>query len=374
MRKIDSMIDAVPLRRQGSGARPRAISLSPTLFEGLVRSVLVAVCLGIVSGCDTNDNSEDYVPAKVEFRTRFLGADAFSGRASAEQADGFGMGGAVKLDTLVFIRGRQYEAFVRVYNRSEKDITSDFQFRAESIQAFYDLQGLEGVTLTVLDQETDYNRNYTGGNLLVGLRFLVETHLGYRESSGNLHFRLVEFPDGVKNGDTADGGSTEVEFTMPLRVNALAGPSPLGKITRSVITVKTEAGTTYSLTASNPAGLDNGVLQADTLFLPNQHVYTGTITLFDDDAGTELTPMIRAEAAYYQFDPSVFLSMFTDLEKDGLGLPFGQTFIFDPGASRIQADSFIKLMVFDPNFGEEKPFGEPGRTIMEYRAVLWVGQ
>jgi hypothetical protein len=262
---------------------------------------------------------------------------------------------------------------VRFFNRSGDDLTRDFQYHAENIQAFYETSGLEGLDLEVLDQETDYNRNYTGANLQVGFHFRLIGELGYRLSRGSMRFRLFEFPDGTKNGSTPAGGSELIDISMPFTIRALPGPTPVDRITRSVLTLESNTGETYVHTAANPNGLVNGAVSLDTLRVPQNLRFDGRIEFFDAN-GKDLTPGIRGEAEFFEVEPDVFIPMFTTLEQDDNGLPFGQTFHFDPETARIASDSFIRLKAFDPNFGGDKGFGTGGETLVEYRMVLLVGK
>ena len=337
---------------------------------GAPRVFLVVALLISIASCDGITAEEEPEFARVDFRLRRVDGQAFISSAAAEARPSFSDPASIVFDTLQVLRGNNYEGFVRFFDQDGKDITAEVSTQKENRQIFYTLQGTEGVSISVVDEEREYGRNEFGESLPVGLRFILFVPLDSRESRGAMRFQLVEFPSQVKNGVDARGGMTTVDFDLPIVVDPLPGPQPLDLITRAVLTMDPSDGSgTRTATIFNPNGLHLGAIEIDTLRLQMATRYDGRIQLFNDQTGEELTEQIQADAAFYQFFYGVFSFGTLIMDMDENGFPFGQTFTYDLGRTSGFNTGFVRLEQYDPNFGAEKVFSGSGQLLIDVQLM-----
>ena len=323
-----------------------------------------------VVGCDSITTEDDPVFASVDFRLRRVDGEAFIASAAAEARPSFSDPTSIAFDTLQVLRGNNYEGFVRFFDQDGKDITVEVRTQKENRQIFYTLRGTEGVSVQVVDKESEYGRNEFGESLPVGLRFILFVPLGFKESRGVMRFQLVEFPNQVKNGINAQGGTTTIDFDLPIVIDPLPGPQSLDLITRAVLTMEpSDDSGARTATFVNPDGLHLGAIETDTLRLQTATRYAGRIQLFNDRTGEEFTEQIRVDAAFYQFFYRVLSFGALNLDTDENGLPFGQTFTYDLGRASGFNTNFVRLEQFDPNFGAEKAFSGSGQLLMDVQLM-----
>lgn len=331
--------------------------------------------VAVAPGCDSgagDDQPGDL--ARMEIRLKRTDSQIIVSTGAIEFSADAPTGEAASVDTLKFTRGVDYKAEIRLYDDSGNIITGDIRERPEEHQIFLNLSGTDGVSLSITDSEDSYGVDEFGDNLPVGLKFDLNTSLGFRESSGELNIQLVEFPPETKNGVNTEGGNILVDAELPVVVDRIRpSPSDLPPITRAVINIESDTGPSLELIAENPNGLENGTAVVDTLRLPDDHTYSLSIRLFNDDAGEELTEIIQNDSEFYLFDYGFLQNDRMTLDRDSEDRTFGQSAILNLNGVQAFGDADIKLFVFDPNFGHMKGTMSEGREIMNYTIAVRIG-
>jgi len=138
------------------------------------------------------------------------------------------------------------------------------------------------------------------------------------------------------------------------------GPGEEELITRVVVTL-TAGGQTVTATADDPDG-DGANLQIDSITLAAGTTYTGTVELFDDINGEDITEEVEEEADEHQFFYTVGGGIAGRVsvavtDQDGNGLPVGLRFtvtVTDGGAASGTLNIVLSHFDEEPKNGTDR--------------------
>lgn len=170
-------------------------------------------------GCDTeNPTALTLVDIGVEKVILEL-TNASTGATTIYQWDNSSSDSAASsaTDTLRLAEDITYNGRLAFTDNSDADLSIQVEQNPEAFQVFYSFSGVDSLTLTITDEESDYEGgNQNGEDLAVGLKFEMIAHLAPADV-GVMVITLYHYATVAKTG-VDSGDEVYFEIGIPLTV------------------------------------------------------------------------------------------------------------------------------------------------------------
>lgn len=339
----------------------------------IARLCIFALCVFILSGCDSNDPEPSATITQVVLSLERTDSGGALDPRRLQTLRLHDLSDAPIADTLYVMRGATYTGTIRFADDQGTDQTPSVRVAPETSEIRYTLDGLNGVMLEVTDRESEYRANTIADDLPVGLAYAVTVAEGALPEQGTLSVELVRY-SGEQKGTGATPEHVDVTFVLPLR-SLLPGaqtPSAPNLITSLVHSFDNEM-MRSSVGVSQPSGYQ--IFAQDSLnTLSAGFTYAATLEPFNA-AGENLTPKIRNEGAWYQVfytvdGPAADSVTVAVTDEDVNGLPLGLNYSLQiaPGAADMEFGIRMQMDFYDPQSGAVKDGVTRGNErLIDYR-------